>query len=64
MTTSLVGAFVLVDDDIKKPIDILFNLEHPEGGPADVTDVDEDDVNGDIEEIEIPKPQRGTFKKN
>ena len=34
----------------KKPIDILFNLNHPEGPPADVTEVDENDA--DQEELE------------
>jgi uncharacterized protein with ParB-like and HNH nuclease domain len=35
----------------KKPIDILFNLEHPEGPPTDVIEV-EDDYTADIEDIE------------
>ncbi|MBU6415326.1 DUF262 domain-containing protein [Patescibacteria group bacterium] len=35
-----------------RPIDILFNLEHPEGAPTDVTEVDEDDITRDIEEVE------------
>ena len=33
-----------------KPIDILFNLEHPEGPPVEVTEIEEDeniDENGD-----------------
>ena len=48
----------------RKPIDILFNLEHPEGAPADVTEVDEDD------DIDIDrsrgsgKLQSEIFKKN
>ncbi len=34
----------------KKPIDILFNLEHPDGPPVEVLEVDENDVSGeDIE---------------
>ena len=36
----------------KRPIDILFNLDHPEGAPVEVTEVDEEDVNPDLEEIE------------
>jgi hypothetical protein len=35
-----------------KPIDILFNLEHPEGPPTQVTEVDENDFPADIEELE------------
>jgi hypothetical protein len=34
----------------KRPIDILFNLEHPEGPPVEVLEVDENDLSGDIEE--------------
>src|SRR5580704_7514624 len=38
---------VLSDEPIrvrgrKKPIDILFNLDHPEGAPAELTEVDDD----------------------
>lgn len=36
----------------KRPIDILFNLDHPEGPPKEVLEVDEEDVNPDIDEIE------------
>jgi len=36
----------------KKPIEILFNLEHPEGPPIEITEVDEDDFTVDAEEIE------------
>ncbi len=36
----------------KRPIDILFNLEHPEGPPIEVLEVDEEDVNPDIDELE------------
>lgn len=36
----------------KRPIDILFNLEHPEGAPIDITEVDESDFDPDIEEVE------------
>lgn len=35
----------------KKPIDILFNLEHPEGAPLEITEVEEND-NPEIEENE------------
>jgi len=31
----------------KKPIDILFNLDHPDGPPLEVTEVDEDAAEGD-----------------
>ncbi len=36
----------------RRPIDILFNVEHPEGAPTDITEVDEEDIPEDIEEIE------------
>jgi len=36
----------------KRPIGILFNLEHPEGAPIEITEVDENDVSPDLEEIE------------
>ena len=35
----------------KKPIDILFNLEHPEGPPTEVTEVEEDE-SSDIDDTE------------
>ena len=31
----------------KRPIEILFNLDHPEGPPAEVIEVEDDAVNGD-----------------
>jgi hypothetical protein len=34
----------------KKPIEILFNMEHPEGPPAEVLEVDENSSNVDIED--------------
>lgn len=34
----------------KKPIEILFNLDHPEGPPVEVLEVDENDLSGDIED--------------
>lgn len=33
----------------RKPIELLFNLEHPEGGPIEITEV-EDDLNSLVEE--------------
>jgi len=54
LSAILAGEPVLVRNR-KKPIDILFNLEHPDGAPADVIEVDEDDVNVDFEEIEDPE---------
>lgn len=42
LTAVLNGEPVLVRGR-KKPIDILFNLEHPEGAPADVVEVESDE---------------------
>lgn len=36
----------------KKPIEILFNLEHPEGPPTEITEVDEDEFTVDPEDVE------------
>lgn len=36
----------------RKPIEILFNLEHPEGHPQEVLDIDENDYIEDLDEIE------------
>lgn len=36
----------------KKPIDILFNLEHPDGPPIDISEVDEDDLTANAEDVE------------
>lgn len=36
----------------KKPIDILFNLEHPEGPPVEITEVYENNFTADIEDVE------------
>lgn len=36
----------------KRPIEILFNLEHPEGPPVEVLEVDENDLSEDIEDAE------------
>lgn len=35
-----------------KTIDIMFNLEHPEGAPVEAIEVDETDFNQDLDEIE------------
>lgn len=35
-----------------RPIDILFNLEHPDGPPVDVTEVDDNDFTADVEDVE------------
>ncbi len=60
----------------KRPIDILFNLEHPEGPPAEVMEVesdepsamtpddevtDEGEENGDSEQVLIDRLNRRTF---
>ncbi len=36
----------------RRPIDILFNLEHPDGPPVELLVDDESDFNADIEEVE------------
>lgn len=36
----------------KKPIDILFNLDHPDGPPIDILEVDENDFTADLEDVE------------
>lgn len=36
----------------QRPIHILFNLEHPEGPPSEVTEVEENDFTTDLEDIE------------
>lgn len=36
----------------KRPIDILFNLEHPDGPPIDISEVDEDDMTANVEDVE------------
>lgn len=36
----------------KKPIDILFNLEHPDGPPIEISEVDEDDLTTNAEDVE------------
>lgn len=36
----------------KRPIDILFNLDHPEGPPTEIMEVDENDFNAGLEEVE------------
>ena len=53
LTAVLNGEPVLVRGR-KKPIDILFNLEHPEGPPSDGTDVDTDEESPVTPDDEIP----------
>jgi len=36
----------------KRPIDILFNLEHPDGPPIEIMEVEENDFTTDVEDIE------------
>lgn len=36
----------------KRPIDILFNLEHPDGPPADITEIDDNEFTADVEDVE------------
>jgi uncharacterized protein with ParB-like and HNH nuclease domain len=36
----------------KRPIDILFNLEHPEGAPIEITEVEENDADLDLDDGE------------
>jgi len=36
----------------KRPIDILFNLEHPDGPPTDVTEIYDNEFTTDVEEVE------------
>lgn len=36
----------------KRPIDILFNLEHPDGPPVDITEVDDNGFTADVEDVE------------
>ncbi len=38
----------------KRPIDILFNLEHPDGPPVDVADIESDEVSTMTPDDEIP----------
>lgn len=35
-----------------KTIDILFNLEHPDGPPVDIVDIEENDYTADVEDVE------------
>ena len=48
---------ILADEPVhvrnrKRPIDILFNLEHPDGPPIDVTEVDDNGFTTDVEDVE------------
>jgi len=36
----------------RRPIDILFNLEHPEGPPIEIMEVDDNDFTADVEDVE------------
>ena len=36
----------------KKPIDILFNLDHPDGPPVEVTEIEEESYSTDLEDVE------------
>ena len=36
----------------KKPIDILFNLKHPDGPPVEIMEVEENDFSADVEDVE------------
>jgi hypothetical protein len=36
----------------RRPIDILFNLEHPDGPPVDITEVDDNGFTADVEDVE------------
>lgn len=38
--------------NLGKTIDILFNLDHPEGAPTEITEVNENDLMTDAEEVE------------
>src|SRR5439155_224374 len=41
----------------KKPIEILFNLEHPEGPPAEASEVEDDAPGRDDEETEVDEEE-------
>lgn len=51
LTAILSGQPVFVRNR-KRPIDILFNLEHPEGPPVDFTEVEENDFTTDVDDVE------------
>jgi len=36
----------------KHPIDILFNLDHPDGPPIEIMEIDENDFTADVEDVE------------
>jgi hypothetical protein len=40
----------------KRPIDILFNLEHPEGPPIEIMETEENDYTVDVEDVEDEEP--------
>jgi hypothetical protein len=51
LTAILSGEAVQVQNR-RRPIEILFNLEHPDGPPVDTTEVAEDEFTVDIEDVE------------
>lgn len=51
LTAILSGEPILVRNR-KRPIEILFNLEHPDGPPVEVMEVDEEDIAVDFEQFE------------
>src|ERR1700683_2308666 len=58
LTAILRGKPVTVRDK-KKPIDILFNLAHPDGPPVEVTEVDDAPADRDLEGVEQDSDQDG-----
>jgi len=36
----------------RRPIDILFNLDHPDGPPIEIMEIDENDFTADVEDVE------------
>jgi len=51
LTAVLLGKSVKVRNR-QRPIEILFNLEHPEGPPVEVMEIDADELTATIEDIE------------
>lgn len=50
--TAILRAKPVTVRDRKRPIDILFNLAHPDGPPAEVIEVDDDPEDSDLEGME------------
>lgn len=42
----------------KRPIEVLFNLDHPEGPPIDITETDEEDTSQESDEIDDDVTER------